>query len=294
MAANPADAAFLVPLLAVDCDFEKWDVRDAIALANTEAAAKSSDAQVSLSDHIYSSAYGSLSSAGRSYYTADASKSAIHSFRERTYKLNGAVLAATGIPDHEAFVRSAEEAFPGAATAAPSAPADLAYIGGESRASAPGLAHVALTFQGPASSALRNVVKHCLAAGGATPFSATGLVGVTASTTASEASAAVDALCASATSAPSADIIANAKAAAKAEALLSLDSGCEGLADAMTASVLETCGYSPQGVADAYDAVSADDVAKAFDAMVKGGVSLAAVGDVGGVPYQATIASRFS
>lgn len=294
VAGNPGDATFLVPLLAVECDFEKWDVRDAIALANTEAAAQSSDAQVSLSDHIYASAYGSLSAAGRSYYTPGASKSAVQSFRERTHSLNGAVLAATGIPDHEAFVRSAEEAFPGVATAAPADPVELAYLGGESRASAPGLAHVALTFQGPASSPLRNVLKHCLAAGGATPFSATGLVGVTASAAASDASAAVDALCAVATSAPSADAIANAIAAAKAEALLSLDSGCEGLVDAMTASVLESCGYSPRGVADAYDAVSADDVAKAFDAMAKGGVSLAAVGDIGGIPYQATIASRFS
>ena len=46
--------------------------------------------------------------------------------------INGAVLAVTGIPDHEAFARSAEETFPDTMTAAPSVSFKLAYFGGYS------------------------------------------------------------------------------------------------------------------------------------------------------------------
>ena len=49
---------------------------------------------------------------GRSYYTSGASGPSITSFRERTYTLNGAVLAVTGVADHEAFVRMVEDEFP--------------------------------------------------------------------------------------------------------------------------------------------------------------------------------------
>lgn len=106
------NAAWVAPLLAVSSGFEKWDVRDAVDMAEKEVAEAKSNAQVALTDQIYAAAYGAQSSLGRSYYTAGASRPSIISFREITYTLNGAVLAATGIADHEAFVRMVEDEFP--------------------------------------------------------------------------------------------------------------------------------------------------------------------------------------
>ena len=94
--------------------------------------------------------------------------------------------------------------------------------------------------------------------------------------------------------APSADVVAQAKEVAKAEALSALNSGSKSLADAMTASVLDSCGFSAKGLADSYDSVSADDVSKAYSAMLKSKLSIASVGDISNVPYHATIASRFN
>lgn len=41
------NAAFVAPLLATECSFEKWDVKEAISLADVEAAEATSNAQVS-------------------------------------------------------------------------------------------------------------------------------------------------------------------------------------------------------------------------------------------------------
>ncbi|KAL7496881.1 hypothetical protein ACHAWT_004980 [Skeletonema menzelii] len=289
------NAAFIAPLLATQCSFEKWDVKEAQQLAAAEAAEATSNAQVSLSDQIYAAAYGAQSATGRSYYTAGASRAAIVSFYERNYILNGAVLAATGIADHEAFLRMVEEEFPSSAPGAASPERGDIYMGGEARVSAPstGFAHVALAFEGPKSAPLMNVMKHCLNNGSAMPFAAPGIIGVYGGSEPSGASSTVDALSNAVGSAPSADIVAQAKAAAKSEALTALDSGSKSLADAMTASVLDSNGFSAKALADSYDAITADDVAKAHAAMLKSKVSLAAVGDISDVPYQATIASRF-
>jgi len=290
------NAAFIAPLLATECSFEKWDVKEAQQLAAAEAAEAVSNAQVSLSDQIYAAAFGAQSSMGRSYYTAGASRAAIVAFRERNYNLNGAVLAATGIADHEAFLRMVEEEFPSSAPgAAASVEGVAAYMGGEARVSAPstGYAHLALAFEGPTSAPLMNVMKHCLNVGAVLPFAAPGIIGVYGGSEPSGASSTIDALSTVVGSAPSADIIAQAKAAAKAEALTALDSGSKSLADAITASVLDSCGFSAKALAESYDAITADQVAKAHAAMLKSKVSLAAVGDISDVPYHATIASRF-
>ena len=288
------NAAFIAPLLATQCTFEKWDVKEAQQLAAADVAEATSNAQVSLSDQIYAAAYGAQSSMGRSYYTAGASRSAIASFYERNYTLNGAVLAATGIDDHEAFLRMVEEEFP-SSPAGDAAPTSAAYLGGEARLSAPstGYAHVALAFEGPTSSPLMNVMKHCLNGGSATAFAAPGILGVYGGSEPSGASSTVDALSSAVGAPPSSDIVAQAKAAAKAEALTALDSGSQSLADAMTASVLDSCGFSAKALAESYDSITADQVAKAHATMLKSKVSLAAVGDITEVPYQATIASRF-
>lgn len=287
------NAAFIAPLLATECSFEKWDVKEAQQMAEMEAAEAVSNAQVSLSDQIYAAAYGAQSSMGRSYYTAGASRASIIAFRERNYSLNGAVLSATGIADHEAFLRMVEEISPSAApAAAESAEGDVPYMGGEARVSAPstGFAHVALAFQGPTSAPLMNIMKHCLGTGA---FAAPGIIGVYGGSEPSGASSTVDALLNAVGSAPSADIIAQAKAAAKTEALTALDSGSKSLADAMTASVLDSSGFSAKALAESYDAITAEQVAKAHAAMLKSKMSLAAVGDISDVPYHATIASRF-
>ncbi|KAL9188446.1 hypothetical protein ACHAXT_006824 [Thalassiosira profunda] len=290
------NAAFVAPLLVTECSFEKWDVKEAQELAGVEAVEATSNAQVALTDQIYAAAYGAQSSLGRSYYTAGASRPSIMSFREKAYSLNGAVLAATGVADHEAFVRMVEEEYPGAKDASEAAAAATAeYMGGEARVSAPstGYAHVALAFQGPTSAPVTNVLKHCLALSGASPFAAPGVMGVYGGSAPADAAATVDALSKAVGAAPSADIVEKAKAAAKAEALLALDSGSKSLADAMTASILDSCGFSAAALAESYDGVSADQVSKAYSAMLKSKVSLAAVGDISSVPYHATIEKRF-
>mmetsp|Transcript_2651 Transcript_2651/g.1672 ORF Transcript_2651/g.1672 Transcript_2651/m.1672 type:complete len:185 (-) Transcript_2651:51-605(-) len=180
----------------------------------------------------------------------------------------------------------------------PQAPAS-AYMGGEARLSAPstGYAHLALAFEGPASSPLINVLKHCLtlaAPEGVSAFVAPTLIGVYGGSAAAGASAVADSLCAAVSAAPSADVVERAKGLAKAEALFALDGGSQSLASSMTSSVLESCTYSAAGVAASYDAVTAEDVGAAFSAMVGSNPSLAALGDISSVPYHATIAARFS
>lgn len=289
------NAAFVAPLLVTQCAFEKWDVMEARNAARAEVEEATSNAQVALTDQIYAAAYGAQSALGRSYYTANADRDAIVSFRQRAYALDGAVLAATGIVDHAAFVRMVEDEFPtpAAAGAAADAPAS-AYRGGEARLSAPstGYTHLALAFQGPTSAPMTSVLKHCL--GGDVAFAAPGLMGVYGGCAPGEAAATVDALSAAVGAAPSADAVAEATAAAKAAALTALDGGSTGLADAMTASILDAGGFDAAALAASYDAITAEDVSAAHAAMMQSQVSLAAVGDLSSVPYQGTIASRFS
>lgn len=293
------NAAFVAPLLVTQCTFEKWDVMEARDLAGIEAGEAKSNAQVALTDQIYAAAYGPQSSTGRSYYTAGSHRDSIMSFRKRAYHLNGAVLAATGIADHEAFVRMVEdeyaEAVAAGTEAASAAPLASEYLGGEARLSAPstGVAHVALAFQGPTSAPVMNVLKHCLRLSGASAFAAPGIMGIYGGSTPIEASATLDALSKTVEAAPSAGVVAQAKAAAKQEVMSALDGGSQSLADAMTASILDSGGYSDTALAESYDGVSAGDVSDAYAAMLNSNVSLAAVGDISSVPYHATIASRF-
>eukprot|EP01082_Thalassiosira_pseudonana_P005051 g4497.t1 g4497 contig15:1157695-1159156(+) len=293
------NAAFVAPLLAAECSFEKWDVVEAVKLAGEEVGSVAGDAQVSLTDQIYAAAYGAQSSLGRSYYTPGASRASIISFRERNYTLNGAVLAATGITDHEAFCRMVEEEFPSAGAssgAPPAAAAKAEYLGGEARlATSADYALVALAFEGPTSAPMMNVLKHCLnMSGGASAFASPGVMGVYGGGAPGSAAETVDALSKAVTSAPSADVVARAKAAAKAEALNALDGGSKSLADAMTASVLDSCGFSAKALGESYDAISEADVKKAYEGMMMSKLSLAAVGDITSVPYHASIASRFA
>uniref|UniRef100_A0A6U2DZC4 Peptidase M16 N-terminal domain-containing protein n=1 Tax=Pseudictyota dubia TaxID=2749911 RepID=A0A6U2DZC4_9STRA len=293
----PDKVTRLVPLLATDCSFEKWDVRDAIKLAGAEADDANSNSQIVLTEQLYAAAYGAQTSMGRQYYSPGASFATVKSFRDRTYVLNGAVLAATGVSDHEAFVRAVEHGFSEAKVGEAVEAVAPAYMGGETRvAASTGYAHVALAFQGPESQALSNVLKQCisLACGeGVSSFSAPGLIGVYGGADSAGASGIADALCAAVSAAPSADVVERAKGLAKAEALFALDGGSQSLADAMTKSVLETGTFSAEGLAASYDSITAQDVGAAFSAMAKSNPAMATVGDITSVPYHATVASRF-
>ena len=318
----PDKAVRLIPLLVTTCSFEKWDVRDAITEAATEADAASKIAQVSiaciththggkthhdttskpnfppsqltctiscllqvvLTEQIFAAAFGAQTAMGKPYYTAGASSPAVQSFRAKAYGIKGAVLAATGVQDHSTFCSHVLESFSEAQVGDDSKVAAPVYMGGEARVHAPsvGATHVALAFAAPSSSVLSNILKECLALQGGTAFGVDGLVGVYGSD--------VDTLSSSLTTKPTVDIIKRAKNMAKSKAMFALEDGSPGLAAAMTAQVLETGSFLPPS----YDAVLERDVSAAYDAMIKSGLTMAAVGNLSMVPYHGTIASRFS
>lgn len=295
---TPENAARLVPLLAIDCSFEKWDVRDTKANTLVEAEAAASSAQIVLTENLYAAAYGPQSPAGRPLYSTGVSTDAVKSFRAKAYGIKGAVLAATGVKDHASFCTEVAELLSdspaGSAAAAPA----MTYLGGESRVAAPasGLAHVALAFKSPESSAVTAIVKQLLSIAGAeagvSGFTAAGMVGVYAG---GEAAGLVDSMCSALTASVSADAIKRAKNLAKAEALFAIDGGSKALVSAMTAAVLESGSFTgPADVAKAFDAVTQAQVKEALTTMLKSNPALAAVGDIAAVPYHATVASRFS
>lgn len=231
---------------------------------------------------------------GRPLYSAGCSTETLKAFRDRAYGINGAILSATGIPDHEAFVKATEEALDDAPVGTKPPTPETIFIGGESRVAAPsmGFAHVALAFEGPSSSVLSNVMKQCLTLSGVTGFTTTGLIGAYHGTSTAESGMIADALCA-AFSSPDASMVKRAKALAKAEALFGLDNGSKGLAESMTASVLETGTFSAAEISKAYDSVTDKQVADAFAATLKGTPALAAVGDIASVAYHGSISTRF-
>lgn len=297
---EPDNAVGLVPLLATDCTFEKWDVRDAIKLAGVQVAEANKSAQIVLTEQVFAAAYGPQSPMGRPFYNADASPYEIASFRARGYGLNGAILTATGIKDHGAFCTEVSEMLSespaGSSDAAPAA----TYLGGEARVSAPsaGYAHVALAFEAGVPSAMRNVLKHVLTAAGSeagvTGFETPGLVGVYAGAPSESVGSLESAITSTVTAGVTADVVSKAKTLAKAEAMFALDCGSKGLAAAMTAGVMESGSFTNGAdVAASYDAITESDVKAALTSMLKSNPSLAAIGDITSLPYQGTFASHF-
>ena len=291
----------IVPLIATVCDFSKWDVKEAQDFAAAEANEAASNLMSVVSDSIYAAAYGAQSPLGKSLYSSSSSFAGIHSFRQRVYGLDGAVLAATGIDDHESFVKAVEEGFSesfvGTNTPAP----ESSFVGGETRISAPsvGASHVSLAFQGPKNaSALLSVVQQCIemtSEGTVSAYSSakSGLVAAYASST--DGAAVTDQLCAVMSTIPSADVITRAKNVAKANALLSVEgSDSQILASAMTDAVMESGSFSSAELAATYDAVSVDQVQAVFSALAGSQPALAAVGDLATVPYHGSVASKFS
>lgn len=284
----------LVPLLATDCSFEKWDMRDAKAMASQESAVANESAQIVLTEHLYAAAYGPQSTAGRPLYGTPCSTDAIHSFRSRAYGLNGAVLAATGVTDHAQFCAEAEGLLKDSPAGSDSPPPATAYMGGESRVSVPsaGLAHVALGLASTASPVVASVVAQLLSLAGketgVSAFTIPGMVGLYAC----GSGTLTDAMVATVKTAPSKDLVTRAKGLAKASALFALDGGSKSLAASMTASVVSSAPFSsPSDVAKMYDAVTDKQVADAVAALLKSNPALAAVGDISAVPYHATVAA---
>lgn len=234
--AAPDKAIPLIPLLATECSFEKWEVRDAKKLAAIETAEANKNAQVVLTESVFAAAYGAQSAMGRPFFSADASTPAIQSFRERAYGLNGAVLSATGITDHAAFVAAVKDGLEDAPAGSASPAATATFVGGESRIAAPsmGFAHVALGFEGP-TGPIATVIKHCLKLMGTSGFASPGLIGVYGSAPSAGAADILDSLSTAVTSKVSADTVQRAKGLAKAEALFALDGGSQALASAMAA-----------------------------------------------------------
>jgi predicted Zn-dependent peptidase len=296
---EPDTALVLVPLLALDCSMEKWDVRDAKKLAKFQIQEANKSVEVVLTEQIYSAAYGPSSPMGRPFYNASASPIEIASFRDRAYGINGAILTATGVQDHAEFCAEVESLLADSPSGDSSSPLEAEYLGGEARMSAPeiGYAHVALAFEANLPRPVRNVLKHCYdLAGrntGASTFETGGMVGVYASAP-SEGVGSLDSIITDTlTTELTPDLIAKAKVLAKAEATFDLDCGSTGLAAAMASAVMETGSFIDAAtVAESYDSISDSDIINASSLMLKSNPSLAAVGDIAVVPYQGTFASR--
>jgi predicted Zn-dependent peptidase len=298
----PDKAVGLLPFLATDCSYERWDVRDAKNLAKVEVEVANTSAQIVLTENLFAAAYGAQSAAGRPFFTAgEVDLEGVMAFRNRGYGLNGAILTATGVKDHSAFCTEAAELLSGSSAPAGTtdAPASIAYMGGESRVAAlsSGYAHVALAFEAPASSAVSSTVKHLLtllgAESGVAGFRTKGLVGIYAGGAAP--AGLVDSLCSALTATVSPGIIKRAKNMAKADALFAMDGGSKSLAEFMTFTYQESGSFtSPADVAKAYDAVTEAQVQSAMTAMLKSNPAMAAVGDISAVPYQAYVAQRLS
>mmetsp|Transcript_18333 Transcript_18333/g.20418 ORF Transcript_18333/g.20418 Transcript_18333/m.20418 type:complete len:421 (+) Transcript_18333:34-1296(+) len=282
---SPDKVSRLIPLLATKCTFEKWDVRDALAAANREVEEALTNAEIVLTEQLFGAAYGPQSSMGRAFYSLGGKMEQIQSFREKAYSLKGSILAATGIQEHDEFCKIVEEGFAEASQGVPEEEVAIpSYMGGgeaRTHVSSMNAAHVALAFKAPERAALSSILQECLLLQGAsTSFSCDGLIGVYGSE--------VDAMCEALLKKPSEDIITRARMAIKAKTLIALEnSSSYDLAKTLTFQVYDGITHST------YDEVSDNDIVAAYDAMLKSGITMAAVGNLNSVPYQGTVATRF-
>lgn len=292
---NASALAGAALISSTDSTYEKWDVREAVTTAKAEAAKSSAIPEVALTEAIYAAAYGAQSTLGRPFFSST-TDSALVSFREANYVLEGSVLTATGV-DHATFVSDIQTSLgelQGSGKKAPTVPG-APFIGGEYRvsSSAGGAAHVAISLGAATDSpAVLAVLKHCLSLSGVSAFASPGLVGVYGSTSAAEGSALTDSLVAALGGSFSSEVVSKAKTLAKGEALFAMDAGSKALAEVMAASVIATGSFGSKSIASGIDGVSDKDVNDALSSMKKAGVSLAAVGEISYVPYLGSVAGR--
>jgi len=295
---HPEKAVNIVPLLATNCTFENWDLVDARKQASVEVNEAMLSAETLLTESIFAAAFGAQSAMGKPYYSTGASIDSIKSFRNRSYVLNSAVLAATGICDHDTFVRAVEEGLSEAAVGPSGDIPKSTFIGSECRVHDPfsKYAYIALAFPHLGSIPLLNVLKQyiSLSIQGVSGFATTDLVGGFGVTDPDNSCAIVDALCSVVTSTPSVPVVERAKFLAKAETIFALDRGSRCLAEVMAWSVLEYGNFSTVDTFTEYDSITLDDISSAFKYMAKNIPALAAVGNIDRVPYQGSLSSRFS
>lgn len=305
----------LIPLLATVGAYERWDVKDAKKYASIEVEEALTSVQTVLTEGLFAAAYGGQTSAGKAHYNAShqPTASAIQSFRDRTYVLNGAVLAATGIVDHEKFVETLQYSFSESPVGnTPAATDSSAFVGGETRVHSPGAgaAHIAVGLQSSCSAALAEVIAMCITDAGvsgfATPVGAMGsgtggIIGAySGPVSVTDSATALDNICSILTATPSVEAVEKAKALAKAKALFEIEDGSKNLADGLTKCVLEYSGFEggslSQAISDQYDAVTHEDVKNVLHGIVGAGVppAIASVGDITNVPYLGAFSSRFS
>jgi len=321
LTASRDEALRMLPLLATTSSFETWDVRDAKANAKLEVKEAMESVQNVLTESIFAAGYGAQTPAGKTIFSSvQPSTPSIQSFRNRTYILNGAVLAATGVTDHEDFVKGVEEGFSeslvGEDLSGNDSPS-LEFTGGEERLNVPGsgYAHMALGFNvSTSNSPLAEIIAICIdinnsssshsPSGFTCPVGIGGkggnLIGAYSGVPVADAPSAIDTICSILTAAPSADVIERAKTLAKAKAVFQLEESSRSLAEGMTSYVLASGegGVDSFSVSDlrlAYDEITVKDVKDAFEGMVAGGSppALAVVGNLTSVPYLGSIVSRF-
>ena len=241
---------------------------------------------------------------GQTFYADGASAESVRSFRDRNYVLSGAVLSATGIPDHKAFVDEVQSAFSESKSGSPT-PSNSnvsAFLGGEARVHAPssGYSHVAIAFPAPkgVSSALLNVLKYCISlssSGGISGFTSKGMIGAYGFATSSNAGVMVDALCSALITTPDSTVIERAKVLARAEARFALDGDSRTIAKAMSEFVSETGSFSSGAMTDAYDAITSAQISNVFKTITKTAPpAFAAVGDLTAVPYRGSIMNKLA
>lgn len=216
--------------------------------------------------------------------------------------MNGAILAATGIPDHKSFVEEVESAFSESSPGSPTQSVSFTFLGGEARVHAPssGYSHVAIAFPVPkgASSALVHVLKHCISlssSGGISGFTSNGIIGAYGFATSSNTGIMLDALCSALITSPDSVVIERAKVLAKAEARFALDGDSRSIAKAMSDFLLDTGSFSSTVITDAYDVITSTQISNAFKTITKiAPPAFAAVGDLTTVPYRGSIISKLA
>jgi len=281
----PEAASRLVPLLAGELSFEKWDVRDAKRTAEVCVEAAGGNGGMVLTERLYAAAYGMQSSLGRPLHVP--CKEDGRAFRERGYTLGNAFLTATGT-NHEDFVRTVENALP--ETRSPAEEGRATYMGGESRLFFEAAPRVALAFQVEATAAQRRVLKHSIALlSGLPSFESEGIIGLYG-----VGEKALDEMCLSLTTPLGEDLVQKAKGRARAEAVFGMQDGSRKLADAMTEAVMETGGFSVENVINGYHDMDVQVVLDLMGRALASNPAMAAVGDISNVPYHATLKARLS
>uniref|UniRef100_A0A7S2JT78 Peptidase M16 N-terminal domain-containing protein n=1 Tax=Leptocylindrus danicus TaxID=163516 RepID=A0A7S2JT78_9STRA len=297
----PEHTADLVANLAMDCAYTKWDVQDAVNYANIAASTALACPANVCEESIYVAAYGDASSMSNSVYCSNAiSRDVVASFREREYygaASADAVLVATGVADHDAFVAAVTAAF-GTKEGASSTPLKGEYRGGESRVPVEGASktYLRLAFAAPYCALVQDIIVATLQAQGVEAFAQDGVLGVSGDANVASTSELVDTLVAALAAPITAESAAKGKLLAKASALMALEgTSSTSLAQSLTTgAVLGTEAYTPQDLAAAYDDIAVETVVAEAAKMKESVLAVSAVGGgLAAVPYHPTLAAMF-